>query len=110
MSLITLTLATFETAKRLAPGAVVVVSYKGREAAGLRNSSSEESSPSSSGNKSSEIGSIQVARPDIDRPIIGECIQIDGKEAFVTNCEPDFIGAIYVISYQTTKPMEKEGV
>jgi hypothetical protein len=110
MSLISQSIATFETAKRIAPGAVVSVAYKGRTASGLRASSVEESMPSMSGNKSTESGSIQVARADLDRPTLGDCATIDGKEVFITNCISDVIGAFYVLNYQSTKPNLEDGL
>lgn len=110
MSLITQSLATFEIAKQIAPGAVVAVSYKGKTTNGLRNDSAEESAPSMGGNKSSESGSVQVSRADIDRPVLGDTIEIDGKEAFAVNCVADFIGAFWTISYQSTKPNLEGGL
>lgn len=96
----------FDVIAGLLPETAVTVVSDGQSASGIGDKTEYGESLEMNGERGITRRRVRVSANDITIPAKGSTILIDGAAAIVGNTSTDSAGAILVIEYQLTTPLE----
>ena len=98
--------AVFAGIKSTVPGAVVAVVSGSETANGVRTPSAAGAAPDDYGDQGLTTQEVRVDASEMTQPDRGATITVGGETAIVNDVRADQLGALMLISYQFTRPVE----